>query len=489
MRRPLRERVVIAGKYRLDRELARGGMGSVWVARHLQLDVPVAIKFMEIAVPSPTEALKRFKREAQSAAQIRSPHVVQILDHGVDRDVPYIVMELLEGEHLGDRLRRVRRLSLAASADIAVQVAKALRRAHEAGIIHRDLKPANIFLARIDEDEIVKVLDFGIAKAARGDGPDDVTKTGVVMGSPNYMSPEQARGIKTVDHRSDLWSLGVILFRAITGEMAFKGESDVDVILKICADPIPLPSEVAPDLPRELDAFFERALARDPAKRFQSAREMAAALVDVVKRLSMSGEVNAPHPEYTPFSDHWSRGSMLDIPPPSLDAAVPNSPTPQPEGGESRLRQLLRGTADPPLIPAPMPSPLRSRTPASTPSSTIFSHLRDRSLHADPNPTPAPISTRELTSRSEETLAEGPARGQRAQPAAEIERTRRNIAPARPNAPADPAEVSRLIDKGFSALRQGDRDAARNFWQSALDLDPSNRLLELNLRRLDITSD
>jgi len=159
----LREGTVIAGKYRLERPLARGGMGAVWVARHLQLDEQVAVKFMDISLPSAADARVRFEREAKSAARIRSPHVVQILDHGVDGEIPYIVMELLEGEHLGTRLKREGRLSLAAAAAITEQVTKALHRAHKAGIIHRDLKPANVFLARVDDDdEIVKILDFGI---------------------------------------------------------------------------------------------------------------------------------------------------------------------------------------------------------------------------------------------------------------------------------------------------------------------------------------
>src|SRR4051812_8109284 len=147
---PLREGTVIAGKYRLERPLARGGMGAVWVARHLQLDELVAVKFMDISLPAVADARVRFEREAKAAARIRSPHVVQILDHGVDGEMPYIVMELLEGEHLGAKLKREGRLSLSAVAVITEQVAKALHRAHKAGIIHRDLKPANVFLARVD---------------------------------------------------------------------------------------------------------------------------------------------------------------------------------------------------------------------------------------------------------------------------------------------------------------------------------------------------
>jgi eukaryotic-like serine/threonine-protein kinase len=273
----LHEGTMIAGKYRLERSLARGGMGSVWVARHVQLNMHVAIKFMDTGSTSSDEARARFDREAKAAAQIQSPHVAQVHDYGVEAGVPYIAMELLHGEDLGHRLRRQRRLSLAEVAKILAQASKALRKAHEAGLIHRDLKPANIFLARGDDDEeIVKILDFGVVKITTTLGVvTDATQTGIVVGSVNYMSPEQARGLKELDHRSDLWSLGVLAFRALVGEHPFPGEQVGDVIVKICSEPIPKPSDLAPDLGPEVDHFFRRALARDLAERFQSAREFA----------------------------------------------------------------------------------------------------------------------------------------------------------------------------------------------------------------------
>ncbi|MFO0761929.1 MAG: serine/threonine-protein kinase, partial [Byssovorax sp.] len=185
---------VIAGKYRLEREIGRGGMGSVWAARHLTLDTPVALKFIDPDA-SAEDAHLRFEREAKAAAQLRSPHVVQILDHGLDHrpegELPYIAMELLDGEDLSERLRRRGRLSIPEAANIFGQAAKALRRAHDAGVIHRDLKPSNIFLARFDDDEVVKLLDFGVAKLRRGemDPQNPATQTGVIFGSPTYMSP------------------------------------------------------------------------------------------------------------------------------------------------------------------------------------------------------------------------------------------------------------------------------------------------------------
>ena len=276
-------RRIIADKYRLERALAAGGMGSVWSAWNTQLDVPVAIKFMAPAMASSHELVARFEREARAAAQIRSSHVVQIFEHGVDDGLPFIVMELLEGEDLGQRMRRVGRLPLADTARIVSAVCKALRRAHAIGIVHRDLKPANVFLARGDEDdeELVKVLDFGVVKSLAEAVDSGVTKTGELIGTPNYMSPEQARSTKTVDHRSDLWSLGIIAYRALTATLPFPDEEGIERLMRICSEPVPPPSAYAADIEPEVDAFFKKALAMDPEDRFQTAREMAEALANV----------------------------------------------------------------------------------------------------------------------------------------------------------------------------------------------------------------
>jgi serine/threonine protein kinase len=276
---------VVASKYRLERMLKQGGMGAVWIATHLGLDERVAVKFMDPRRVSSAEARMRFTREAKAAAQIRSKNIVQILDHGVDGHVPYIAMELLDGEDLGARLRRVGRMSIADTSTLLGHIAHALDRAHAAGIVHRDLKPENIFLAKDGDSEMPKILDFGIALEVQEDASDDSSATaeGVILGTPYFMSPEQVRGRTNVDHRSDLWSLGVILFRAVTGIRPFGRGAPADVIVQICSDPIPRASVVARDLPEEVDRFFEKALARDVAKRFSSAKEMAAAFEEVAK--------------------------------------------------------------------------------------------------------------------------------------------------------------------------------------------------------------
>jgi len=277
----IKEGRVIAARYKLERPLARGGMGSVWIARHLHLESTLAIKFIESKLAQLPEARGRFEREAKVAAQLQGPNLVQIHDYGIDDDTPYMVMEYLQGEDLCARLNRETRLSFEVTAEIVVQVARALRRAHEAGIVHRDLKPGNVFLVRgeDDDEEIVKVLDFGLAKIPRSNAPDEMTKTGTLLGSPRYMSPEQARAMKNIDHRSDLWSLAVIAFRAITGALPFPGEEIGDVLLKICAEPAPAPTSIDATLSPAIDRFFERAFEHDPAKRFQSARDFSRAFL------------------------------------------------------------------------------------------------------------------------------------------------------------------------------------------------------------------
>jgi serine/threonine-protein kinase len=270
---------VLAGKYALVAKLGQGGMGSVWRAEHVQLRSPIAIKLMDEDIASNSEALARFMREAQSAAALRSPHVVQILDFGVDDGVPYIAMELLEGESLARRIERTGGISPLETASIITQVSRAIAKAHETGIVHRDLKPDNIFVVHNDEEEVAKVLDFGIAKAQRSL---DVTtgsntRTGAILGTPYYMSPEQAEGNRYVDHRTDLWALGVIAFECLLGRRPFDSDALGSLLLAICTRPIPVPSSHG-RVPRGFDAWFARACSRDLGARFQNARELAAEL-------------------------------------------------------------------------------------------------------------------------------------------------------------------------------------------------------------------
>jgi len=273
----LAKNAIVAGRFRLNHLIGRGGMGSVWHATHLGLDVPCAIKFIEGDRANRAESATRFEREAKAAAHLRGRNVVQIFDHGICEGTPYIAMELLEGEDLGKRLDRMKRLPPREVVTIVSDVARALRKAHAAGIVHRDLKPENIFLVQEDDDrEIAKVLDFGIAKVTTNE-PSARTRTGELLGTPHYMSPEQAQGNREVDARSDLWSLAVITFECLTGVRPFESDGLGDLLLKIFTAPVPVPSTMA-DLPQGFDAWWERAIERAPAARFQSANAFVESL-------------------------------------------------------------------------------------------------------------------------------------------------------------------------------------------------------------------
>ncbi|MFI5302798.1 MAG: serine/threonine-protein kinase, partial [Polyangiales bacterium] len=264
---------------RLVRPLGAGGMGRVWVALHLGLRAEVAVKIISADLIKNEDARDRFSREAAAAAQVRSAHVVQTLDYGVTASgLPYIAMELLEGRDLANLIGEHGALDPTDVCKIVAQVARALARAHERQIIHRDIKPENIFLTDAGGGDLfVKVLDFGVAKAPL-DAVSRATGTGMMLGTPVYMSPEQVRGEKTIDSRSDVWSLGVVAFEALTGKLPFEGETVGALSIAICHDPLPVPSAVLPSLGKYADRWFLRACARQPALRFQGAMELATAL-------------------------------------------------------------------------------------------------------------------------------------------------------------------------------------------------------------------
>src|SRR5262245_642648 len=225
---------LVAERFLLEEVLARGGMGSVWVAHHVTLDCPCAVKFIDERYVRSDVLRKRFEGEARAAAKLRSRHVVQILDYGVWQGSPYIAMELLEGEPLSDRLEREGRLDHITTLNVLKGVVRALSKARVLGVVHRDLKPENIFLVSEGEQEYAKVLDFGIAKLRDRNHieADGKTKPGSVLGTPFYMSPEQADGTIEIDHRSDFWSLGVIAFECITGELPFFSEAFGNLVTK-----------------------------------------------------------------------------------------------------------------------------------------------------------------------------------------------------------------------------------------------------------------
>jgi serine/threonine-protein kinase len=245
--------IVVADRFCLVRRLGQGGMGSVWLARHTALGTLCAVKLIHEAAAHSPDLRARFEREARTAAQLRSPHVVQIFDRGEWQGVPYIAMEYLEGEDLAQRLERLGVLSPRETFAIAVHVGRALSKAHAAGLVHRDLKPGNIFIVRDGDREIAKVLDFGVAKV-RETGLDGATKTGMLLGTPFYMSPEQTRGSKDIDHRSDLWALAVVVYECLTGQLPFQADTLYDLFARIVTAPLPVPSRAAP-VPPGFDAW------------------------------------------------------------------------------------------------------------------------------------------------------------------------------------------------------------------------------------------
>jgi serine/threonine protein kinase len=351
---------VVAGRFRLIDQIGRGGMGSVWTAHHLSLKIDVAVKFMDAAFTSGDETmLKRFQKEATAAASIQSPNVVKILDFGKDEaGRPYLAMELLHGEELEQRLEREGPMPLGLMKKVVVETCKGLAAAHAAGIIHRDLKPENVFLCRDPHvgagesgafgEVSVKLLDFGIARADRElSGTGNLTITGQLLGTPMFMSPEQALGKRDVDGRSDLYSLGVVAYKCLTGQPPYE-ESDTvgEIIVSITTKEARDPRELRKDLPPAVVTWLKKCLAKDRNERYQTAKEMAEAFVAACDVRSMAvsfsgldvddtgkpdidfDQVPAPPPESTRASEP----PRASVPPAGAKTASVPPPARPPEG-------------------------------------------------------------------------------------------------------------------------------------------------------------
>ena len=274
---------VVAQKYRVDRFIGQGGMGVVVAGFHLELDQPVAIKFLISESGLESEGAERFRREARAAAKIHSEHVARVFDIGLlDERVPYMVMELLHGNDLEHELERRGALPAAEAVGYVLQAIDAVAEAHSAGIVHRDLKPTNLFLAqRADGSRIVKVLDFGISKSVGSGRQLEValTRTAAFVGSPLYMSPEQMRSARDVDARADVWALGAILYVMVSGQLPHPGVSLPEVCLAVMnSTPRPL-KDFVPDVPDGLEAILMKCLAKEPAQRYSSVAELAEQLL------------------------------------------------------------------------------------------------------------------------------------------------------------------------------------------------------------------
>ena len=279
----VREGEVLAGKYRVEKVLGAGGMGVVVAATHLQLDQRVALKFLLPNATVDPEIVARFSREARAAAKIHSEHVARVIDVGTlpETGSPYMVMEYLDGSDLSQLLHKRGPLPVAEAVGYVLQACEAIAEAHAAGIVHRDLKPANLFLAkRPGRGDVVKVLDFGISKLTTTGRSEEValTKTAAVMGSPLYMSPEQLLSAKSVDARSDVWALGVILYELIAARPPFDGATVAELVTRILHAPHASLLQARPDVPPALDDAIARCLQKEPNQRFADVTGFAKAI-------------------------------------------------------------------------------------------------------------------------------------------------------------------------------------------------------------------
>ncbi len=324
---------VLAGKFRIERVLGQGGMGVVVAARHLQLDETVALKFLRAHATADPEALARFTREARAAAKLKSEHVARVLDAGVtDEGTPYIVMEYLEGRTLGQLLQNEGRLDVSTTAEFAIQACEGLAEAHARGIVHRDIKPENLFLVERSQGwRVVKILDFGISKfdVARGASESNIS-TQSMMGSPCYMSPEQLRSTASVDHRTDIWSLGATMFELLSGGTPYpSGQSLPQLIANILEQPAPRLADFWRDIPADLSAIVARCMAKDREQRFASAAELALALLPYAPKRARSNVERAIAVTQASSPSSVSARLWTDAPPPnSFGELAPIVPMP-----------------------------------------------------------------------------------------------------------------------------------------------------------------
>ncbi len=365
--------------------VADGGMGSVWVADHARLGTRVAVKLVSLAVLEKQPSLvERLDLEAAALSRLANPHIVSIYEHGTTANgTPYIVMELLDGVTLWRLVKRHGPLSLTEVAAIVEQVADALAAAHGRGIIHRDVKPQNIFLFGRDGRLAAKLIDFGIAKELEVNAISSVTRTGTLLGTPHFMSPEQLLTPKKVDARTDLWALGVVVYHALTRKLPFDGETLAGLFANITTGTFPKPSERAPHLPPEVDAWVAKALAMEPQERFRTARELGQSLKRLV--LELPPGVADERGARARLRDAARDGDALgdtERPPPPTPAAGPD------DDEESLLGPPLSRPGARPAAPSPpaesqpserlLPYPFALLQDAPVPEAAAPLHREDR---------------------------------------------------------------------------------------------------------------
>jgi len=436
---------ILAGKYKLERILGQGGMGVVYAAYHVQLDQRVAIKFLLPQVAAQhSGAVARFVREARASARLRSEHVARVVDVASENGVPYMVMEHLVGTDLGQVLKSFGALAIDDAVDYVLQACEALAEAHSIGIVHRDLKPSNLFVARRpDGTPVIKVLDFGIAKAPEGEAWAEGALTGTdgAIGSPMYMSPEHLRSTATVDQRTDVWALGIILHELLTGRHPFEATSPGGMCVMIAADPPAALRKHRPDAPQALEDVLLKCLEKDRQKRHQNVGELASALapfahsrsaVDIERILRVtassvetrpSGRVPAIALPSMPISLSSSSSSSISddqtqpsgklpaivIPRTPLSSSAPPVASETPASAPPRSRRnliavavplalvvvgaivfLVRSRAPEPVAPAVAPNPTPTVTATVTPpSASVVATAVVPSAPPPPEPTPS----------------------------------------------------------------------------------------------------
>ena len=301
-----------AGKYRVLRLIGRGGMGSVYEAQNVAIGKRVALKFLRTPAGADASVRARFHREARAVSAVESAHIVQIFDTGeTEAGEPFLVMELLQGEDLATRLRRLGRMSVPVAVSIAAQALRGLRRAHAAGVVHRDLKPQNVFLVDGDDGKThVKIVDFGLSKVLGGEAElvaatslsvqDPLTRVGTPVGTPFYMSPEQIEALDDIDPRTDIWSMGAILYETLAGAPPFSEPTFARLVIAICHKDPPELGSLVPGLPDALRRVVRRAMTRDRGERFPTAEEFLTALLEAVPDVERSQPSGSFRAEATP---------------------------------------------------------------------------------------------------------------------------------------------------------------------------------------------
>ena len=346
---------VIADRYHISKKLGEGGMGAVYLGEHVKMGRKSAIKVMAQSMTNDPEAIARFNREAANAARINHPNVCAIYDFGeTPEGMIYLAMEFIEGEALSDLLAREGALELPRAVGILEQAADALQAAHDLGIVHRDLKPDNIMITRgRGQQEVVKVVDFGIAKAMGGEEGQKVTKTGLVVGTPEYMSPEQLSG-DVLDGRSDVYSLALVFFRMVTGTLPFQADSAQETMIKrLTDDPMPLEqARPGAGFPQQLQAVMDRALQRMPADRYKNALELSRDAIEAVGSApatvslgSVDTEGATQMIESADVTAQLARTEVAPAPEPTTPATPAPLPSPRPEARKKKPTVAIAASA------------------------------------------------------------------------------------------------------------------------------------------------